>query len=105
MVERGCLRERGSSGNASSTPAVCAGRVAGFLLTWSAPPHPSSGESRYHALYGTLSTAALASIVYGYFRRARNAPPLQWAGAVPPAWRLAAGCLLQAVGFAGLAPS
>jgi len=61
-------------------------------------------ETKYHMLYGTISTAACVSIGYGYLRRARNAPPFLWAvSAAPPVWRLAAGVLLQGIGFAGLA--
>ena len=62
-------------------------------------------EERYHALYGTISTVACASIALGY-HRIRTAGPMQWAaGAAPPASRLAACFALQAIGLAGLAQS
>lgn len=61
------------------------------------------GDKNYHLLYGTLSTAATASIVYGYVSKVRHAPPLQWAaGAAPPGFRIAVSFGLQALGLAGL---
>lgn len=62
-------------------------------------------EERYHLLYGSMSTAACASIAVG-FHRIRGAPPLQWpVGASPPARRVAVCFVLQALGLAGLAQS
>ena len=58
-------------------------------------------ETNYHRLYGSLSTAATASILYAYVVKARGALPLQWLGA-PPAWRLVIGFGLQALGLAGM---
>ena len=61
-------------------------------------------ESTYHALYGTVSTVATASIGYAYLFKVRGAKPLQWAlGAAPPLWRLALGFGLQAFGLAAMA--
>lgn len=60
-------------------------------------------ESRYHALYGTMSTLAVGSIIYGYVRKVRNAPPFLWSPlASPPLWRLSAGGLCMALGGAAL---
>lgn len=62
------------------------------------------GDSRYHLLYGTLSTLATASIGYAYLRKVRNAAPLQWPiGAAPPGFRLGLCFGLQALGLAGMA--
>jgi uncharacterized membrane protein len=61
-------------------------------------------ETNYHRLYGSLSTAATASILYAYVVKARGALPLQWAGA-PPVWRLVIGFGLQALGLAGMSQS
>ena len=63
-------------------------------------------ESRYHALYGTISTAACASIGYAYLFKVRGAEPLLWSlSATPPLWRLALGFGLQALGLAAMAQS
>ena len=36
------------------------------------------GDDSYHIAYGTLSTVAMASVFYGYFKKVKNAPPLLW---------------------------
>eukprot|EP00587_Corethron_hystrix_P012597 CAMPEP_0113302202 /NCGR_PEP_ID=MMETSP0010_2-20120614/3113_1 /TAXON_ID=216773 ORGANISM="Corethron hystrix, Strain 308" /NCGR_SAMPLE_ID=MMETSP0010_2 /ASSEMBLY_ACC=CAM_ASM_000155 /LENGTH=172 /DNA_ID=CAMNT_0000155953 /DNA_START=128 /DNA_END=643 /DNA_ORIENTATION=+ /assembly_acc=CAM_ASM_000155 len=36
---------------------------------------PTVGDDRYHVLYGACSTAACASILYGYRYKVRNAAP------------------------------
>ena len=59
------------------------------------------GERNYHSLYGTISTAACASIAYGYMQ-IRGAPPLQWA-AGPPSARIGIAFGLQAFGLASAA--
>ncbi|KAL7537736.1 hypothetical protein ACHAXR_009187 [Thalassiosira sp. AJA248-18] len=41
------------------------------------------GDSTYHIAYGTLSTAAMSSVFYGYFRKVKNAPPLMWSMNAP----------------------
>ena len=61
-------------------------------------------ETNYHLLYGSVSTAATASIIYAYAAKARGALPLQWSGPTP-AWRLAIGFGLQALGLAGMSQS
>lgn len=38
----------------------------------------SFGDDGYHIAYGTLSTAAMGSVLYGYFRKVKNAQPLLW---------------------------
>lgn len=54
------------------------------------------GDQGYHALYGTLSTIATASIGYGYlYKIPKNAPPLLWKGAVPLSSRVAAWAFLS----------
>jgi len=61
-------------------------------------------EAKYHLLYGSLSTAACASIGYGYVRHARHAPPFLWPAHLPAhPVRMMLGFAMQAVGFAGLA--
>ena len=71
-------------------------------LTPYTPPH----TRYYHLLYGTLSTAAMASIAFGYSRKVRFQAPLQWAlRAGPPPARLAVCFGLQALGLAGVAQS
>ena len=63
-------------------------------------------ESRYHALYGTISTVATASIGYAYLFKVRGAAPLLWSlSSTPPLWRLALGFGLQAAGVAAMAQS
>ena len=63
-------------------------------------------ESKYHALYGTISTAACASIGYAYLFKVRGAKPLLWSvSSTPPLWRLALGFGLQALGLAAMAQS
>ena len=59
----------------------------------------TGSERNYHLVYGSISTAACASIAYGYFRKAKGAAPLQWPVA-PPAGRMALGFALQAAGLA-----
>jgi prenyl protein peptidase len=62
------------------------------------------GEMRYHLLYGSISTAACASIAYGFMRKVRNTTPLMWPLATsPPPLRLALSFGLQAMGLAGFA--
>jgi prenyl protein peptidase len=62
------------------------------------------GEVRYHLLYGSISTAACASIAYGFVRKVRNTLPLQWPlAASPPPLRLALCFGLQTIGLAGFA--
>lgn len=64
------------------------------------------GKEQYHAFYGTLSTAACASILYGYaYKATAAAPPLLWTATVPPTSRLIAAFALQAVGLIGLSQS
>jgi uncharacterized membrane protein len=41
------------------------------------------GDDAYHAAYGTLSTAAMSSVFYGYFRKVKNAEPLLWSAHSP----------------------
>lgn len=41
------------------------------------------GDDAYHYAYGTLSTAAMSSVFYGYFRKVKDAPPLSFKGPVP----------------------
>lgn len=54
------------------------------------------GDDAYHAVYGTLSTIATASIGYAYlYKIPKNAPPLLWTAAVPLASRLAAWAFLS----------
>lgn len=61
------------------------------------------GDSRYHLLYGSISTLATASIGYAYLRKVRNATPLQWPiGVAAPPMRLGLCFILQALGLAGL---
>ncbi len=61
-------------------------------------------ETNYHIIYGSCSTLACASIVYGYARRVRDTAPLQWAlSATPPVARLCAGFALQALGLVAMA--
>lgn len=36
------------------------------------------GDDAYHICYGTLSTAAMSSVLYGYVRKVKNAQPLLW---------------------------
>lgn len=63
------------------------------------------GEQNYYLLYGTMSTAACLSIAVG-LRRLRDVGPFQWPlHAAPPASRLVACFVLQALGFAGLSQS
>jgi len=56
------------------------------------------GDDAYHVAYGTLSTAAMGSAFYGYFRKVRNAEPLLWsaAGPAPLGARLLGFALLSA---------
>lgn len=62
------------------------------------------GDENYHLVYGSISTAACASIAYAYLKKVQSAPPLQWPlHASPPAWRLVLAFGLQALGLAGFA--
>ena len=36
------------------------------------------GDDMYHICYGTLSTAAMSSVFYGYFKKVKHAQPLLW---------------------------
>jgi uncharacterized membrane protein len=56
------------------------------------------GDDGYHVAYGTLSTMAMGSALYGYLRKVRNAEPLLWnaAGTAPLGARLAGFVLLSA---------
>lgn len=63
------------------------------------------GEDGYHACYGTLSTAAMGTVAYGYLRRVRDAPPLLWRGPAPPvAKALSFACLSVGLGLASQIP-
>jgi len=51
----------------------------------------SLGEDGYHYAYGACSTAAVSSIVYGYFYKVQGVQPLRWAKglSVPTRWKVA----------------
>mmetsp|Transcript_27248 Transcript_27248/g.87489 ORF Transcript_27248/g.87489 Transcript_27248/m.87489 type:complete len:328 (-) Transcript_27248:143-1126(-) len=55
-------------------------------------------EQSYHALYNALSTAACASLGFGYFFRVAGAPPLRHVSVAA----VGGSFVLQAVGLAGL---
>lgn len=57
------------------------------------------GDDGYHAAYGTLSTAAMGSAFYGYFRHVRNAAPLLWTGSVAPLSSKLLGFVFLSVGL------
>lgn len=57
------------------------------------------GDSNYHRLYNTLSTAACASIGWGFFKHGRGqGPALRYRGKIS----LFTGYVLQSLGFVGL---
>mmetsp|Transcript_24415 Transcript_24415/g.35695 ORF Transcript_24415/g.35695 Transcript_24415/m.35695 type:complete len:307 (+) Transcript_24415:22-942(+) len=58
------------------------------------------GEDGYHYLYGSLSSAACGSILYGYVKKVRNAAPHAWSlgGRIPVNMRFAS-FLCHAVGL------
>lgn len=59
------------------------------------------GDDGYHYLYGTISTAAMASVFYAYAKKVRGAPPLLWSGGTdPPRAAMVASFLLQGLGLA-----
>lgn len=59
------------------------------------------GDDGYHYLYGTISTAAMASVCYAYAKKVRGAPPLLWSvGKAPPRAAMAASLVLQGLGLA-----
>ncbi|KAL9186128.1 hypothetical protein ACHAXT_005366 [Thalassiosira profunda] len=65
------------------------------------------GGDAYHAAYGTLSTAAMGSVFYGYFRKVRNTEPLLWSLAAPAplgARVLGFACLSLGLGMASQIP-
>eukprot|EP00592_Proboscia_alata_P019915 CAMPEP_0194418668 /NCGR_PEP_ID=MMETSP0176-20130528/17824_1 /TAXON_ID=216777 /ORGANISM="Proboscia alata, Strain PI-D3" /LENGTH=313 /DNA_ID=CAMNT_0039225267 /DNA_START=20 /DNA_END=961 /DNA_ORIENTATION=- len=41
------------------------------------------GDDGYHACYGTISTAAMGSIIYGYTRKVRDMKPMRWLASSP----------------------
>ena len=51
------------------------------------------GDDGYHAAYGTLSTAAMASVAYAYFTKL-GAGPMLWVGKPPLSHKIAALSLL-----------
>lgn len=57
------------------------------------------GDDGYHAAYGTLSTAAMGSIFYGYFRKVRDTPPLLWAAGPTPFGAKVMGFVCMSVGL------
>ena len=65
------------------------------------PMDKEEGDSRYHLLYGTISTLAMASTGFAYFKRVRGAAPLQWhPTSAPPALRVGLSFALQGLGLA-----
>ena len=52
------------------------------------------GDDAYHYAYGTLSTAAMSSVFYGYFRKVKDAPPLSFKGPVPLGAKVASFTLI-----------
>lgn len=65
------------------------------------------GDDGYHVVYGTLSTVAMGSALYGYLRKVRNAEPLLWSatGPAPLGARLLGLVLLSAgLGMASQVP-
>lgn len=41
------------------------------------------GDDNYHYIYGTCSTAAVGSIIYGYFYKVRGSGPFRWIQSIP----------------------
>lgn len=65
------------------------------------------GDNGYHIAYGTLSTAAMGSVFYGYFRKVKNAEPLLWSLNCPAplgAKVLSFVCLSVGLGMASQIP-
>lgn len=63
------------------------------------------GDDAYHYAYGTLSTAAMTSVFYGYFKKVKDAPPLLWKGPVPFGAKVASFvCLSLGLGMASQIP-
>lgn len=63
------------------------------------------GDDAYHYAYGTLSTAAMSSVFYGYFRKVKDAPPLLFKGPVPLGAKVASFmCLSLGLGMASQIP-
>ena len=63
------------------------------------------GDDAYHYAYGTLSTAAMSSVFYGYFRKVKDAPPLLFKGPVPLGSKVASFmCLGLGLGMASQIP-
>lgn len=59
------------------------------------------GDSNYHILYGTISTAATASIGYGYFRLRKLAKPsnLTLLNYKPPTGHVAGAWVFMSIGL------
>lgn len=65
------------------------------------------GDNGYHMAYGTFSTAAMGSVLYGYFRKVRNTQPLLWSLSSPaplPSKVLSFVCLSVGLGMASQIP-
>ncbi|KAL7528465.1 hypothetical protein ACHAWF_002570 [Thalassiosira exigua] len=65
------------------------------------------GDDGYHAAYGTLSTAAMGSVFYGYFRKVKGAEPWLWSAMGPApvgAKVLGFACLSLGLGMASQIP-
>jgi uncharacterized membrane protein len=63
------------------------------------------GDDAYHYAYGTLSTAAMSSVFYGYFRKVKDAPPFIFKGPIPLGARVASFiCLSLGLGMASQIP-
>eukprot|EP00571_Detonula_confervacea_P008746 CAMPEP_0172322680 /NCGR_PEP_ID=MMETSP1058-20130122/46600_1 /TAXON_ID=83371 /ORGANISM="Detonula confervacea, Strain CCMP 353" /LENGTH=277 /DNA_ID=CAMNT_0013038491 /DNA_START=89 /DNA_END=919 /DNA_ORIENTATION=- len=65
------------------------------------------GDDGYHMAYGTFSTAAMASVFYGYFRKVKNTQPLLWSLSSPaplPSKILSFVCLSVGLGMASQIP-
>mmetsp|Transcript_1225 Transcript_1225/g.1735 ORF Transcript_1225/g.1735 Transcript_1225/m.1735 type:complete len:316 (-) Transcript_1225:63-1010(-) len=58
------------------------------------------GEDNYHYMYGTISTAAMASIGYGYLYKVKNSGPFLWNKGMPiPLTAKLSSFLVQALAF------
>ena len=63
------------------------------------------GDDAYHYAYGALSTAAMSSVFYGYFRKVKGAPPLLFKGPIPLNAKVASFiCLSFGLGMASQIP-
>lgn len=64
------------------------------------------GDDAYHYAYGTLSTAAMSSVFYGYFKKVKDAPPLLFKGPTIPLGAKVASflCLSLGLGMASQIP-